>query len=83
MSKKTSTSSRKIPATKAKAKVAQTVSTPVRYSAIPKAVTAAPAKPVVTSELIAIKAFELFAAGRSGSEMDHWLAAEAELKSAA
>ena len=84
MSKKI-TPSRKIPAAKAKAKVATpaaVVSSPVRYTAIPK-VAAPVAKAEVTSEMIARKAFELFATGRGGSELDHWFAAEAELRTAA
>jgi hypothetical protein len=86
MPKKITTPSKKVPAAKAKVtKVAApeaTVSTPVRYTAIPKAV-APVAQVQVTSEMIARKAFELFAAGRGGSELDHWFAAEAELRTAA
>ena len=73
---------KKVSVTKAK-KATAAVSTPVRYSALPKLTTAAAAKPTVTADQIAAKAFELFAAGRPGGEVDHWLAAEAELKQAA
>ncbi len=71
--------------TTAKSKVAASpaapISSPVRYSAIPKSVAAA--KPAVTAEMIARKAFELYAGGRPGGEVDHWLAAESELRTAA
>ena len=74
----------KTPAAKSKvAAKTKTVSSPVRYTAIPKAVAAPAARREITSEMIARKAFELYAAGRDGGEMDHWLAAEAELRIAA
>ena len=81
MSKKTT----KTPAAKTKvAAKAKPLSSPVRYSAIPKAVIAAPAVKVeVTADMIATRAFELYAAGREGGQLDHWLAAEAELRVAA
>jgi hypothetical protein len=72
----------KKPATTKVKKTAVVASTPVRYSALPKLTTPA-AKVVVTDDMIARKAFELFAAGRGGSELDHWFAAEAELRQAA
>ena len=81
MSKKITPVTKKVTAPKAK-KVAVVETTPVRYSALPK-LTAPAAKIAVTNDMIARKAFELFAAGRAGSEMDHWLAAEAELRTAA
>ncbi len=57
-------------------------STPVRNSAIPKVKPIA--KPMeITSELIAKKAFEIFASGKGGSELDNWFAAERELRQAA
>ena len=74
---KTTTKKKSAPA---KAKVTKATTTPVRYSALPK-LTIAP-RAEVTADQIATKAYELFAAGRPGSEMDHWLAAEAELKAA-
>jgi len=87
MPRKITTPSKKVASPKAKVSkvpvaTEAAVSTPVRYTAIPKA--EAVAAPVaVTSEMIARKAFELFAAGRGGSELDHWFAAEAELRTAA
>ena len=58
---------------------AKTVSTPVRNTAIPKK--AAVAKKLeITSEQIAIKAFEIHASGNGGSELDNWFAAERELR---
>jgi hypothetical protein len=67
-------------------KPAKTVSTPVRNSAIPKSITKATTarKPVeISNELIARKAYEIFASGKGGSELDNWFAAERELKRAA
>ncbi len=81
MSKKTTTKSTPKPKV-AKGKPSAAVHSPVRYSALPKLVVAA-AKAEVTPERIAAKAFELYAAGRDGGEVDHWLAAEAELRQAA
>ena len=81
MSKKTTTKSTPKPKV-AKPTTAAAVSSPVRYSALPKLVAPA-AKAEITAERIAAKAFELYAAGRAGGEMDHWLAAEAELRQAA
>ena len=87
MSKKIPASKKPAPvkAKKSVAKVEAPVSTPVRYSALPKLTIATPAaaKPQVTFEQIATKAYELFAAGRGDSELGNWLAAEAELKAAA
>ncbi len=60
--------------------VAKTVSTPVRNTPIPKAVTAGPKKLEITSEQIARKAFEIYASGNGGSELDNWFAAERELR---
>jgi hypothetical protein len=56
------------------------VSTPVRHSAIPKAASAAIARPVITHELIAKRAFEISCGPNCGSEMDNWLRAERELR---
>ncbi len=72
----------KKPATAKGTKKAVVASTPVRYSALPK-LTAPAAKVAVTDDMIARKAFELYAAGIGGSEQDHWFAAEAELRTAA
>lgn len=54
-------------------------STPVRHTAIPKAVPAAVAKPAITHEMIATRAFEISCGPTCGSEMDNWLRAEREL----
>ena len=72
----------KKPAAAAPVKAAKpVVSTPVRHSAIPKAVPAAiAAKPAVTHELIARRAFEISCGPTCGSEMDNWLRAERELR---
>jgi hypothetical protein len=61
-----------------------TVSTPVRNSAIPKLTPVVSRKPLeITTEVIARKAFEIFASGQGGSELDNWFAAERELRQAA
>jgi hypothetical protein len=52
-------------------------STPVRHTAIPKASPAA--KPAITHEMIATRAFEISCGPTRGSEMDNWLRAEREL----
>ena len=60
-------------------------STPVRNTAIPKIaapkVTAAAAK-VITHDLIATRAYEIFRSGNGGSDLDNWFAAERELRGA-
>ena len=75
MAKKITTSAGKTVAAPAK-----TVSTPVRNSAIPKVV---PAKksPAITSDLIAVRAYEIHLSGTGGSESDNWFRAERELRS--
>ena len=84
MVKKTAASKKVIVKGKTAKVAVEAVTTPVRYSALPKLVAVAPAaKADVTADRIATKAFELFAAGRAGGEVDHWLAAEAELRAAA
>jgi hypothetical protein len=56
-------------------------STPVRNSAIPKAVKASPAgNGAPSQEQIAKRAFELYASGVAGSQTDHWFQAERELR---
>ena len=54
-------------------------STPVRHTAIPKAASLAAAKPAITHEMIARRAFEISCGPTCGSEMDNWLRAEREL----
>jgi hypothetical protein len=57
------------------------VSTPVRNTPIPKvAAAAAPVARQVTREQIAVRAFEIFASGKGGSESDNWHRAERELR---
>jgi hypothetical protein len=51
-------------------------STPVRNSAIPKT----PARPTLTHDLIARRAYEIYASGSGGSQEDNWLRAEYELR---
>jgi hypothetical protein len=72
----------KRPAAKSIAKpVEKTVSTPVRNTAIPKvAAVAAPAKKPITHEMIAIRAFEIYASGQGGNETENWVRAERELR---
>jgi hypothetical protein len=57
------------------------VSTAVRNSPIPKPKAVA-ARPIVeiTSERIACRAFEIYASGKGGSEVDNWFQAERELR---
>lgn len=52
-------------------------STPVRNTAIPRP---AGAKPVVTHEMIARRAYEIAMSGFGGSEFDNWIRAETELR---
>ena len=79
---KKSTSSKKTEPAVSKKPVAKTVSTPVRNSVIPKAAPATARKPIleITNEMVAKRAFEIFASGRGGSETDNWFAAERELR---
>jgi hypothetical protein len=61
-----------------------TVSTPVRNTAIPKTIAPVARKAIeISPDLIARKAFEIFASGNGGSELDNWFAAERELRQAA
>jgi hypothetical protein len=53
-------------------------STPVRHTAIPKGTP--PARPVITHEMIAKRAFEISCGPHCGSEMDNWFRAERELR---
>lgn len=52
--------------------------TPVRNTPIPKGAT--PVRKEVTHEMISLRAYSIFIAGQGGSEVDHWLRAERELK---
>jgi hypothetical protein len=49
-----------------------------RNSPVPKA---APAKREISQEMIAKRAYEIFATGRGGSQDDNWHRAERELRS--
>ena len=60
-----------------------TVSTPVRNSAVPprQAAPAAPAaRKEITQEQIAIRAYEISRSGTGGSQEDNWFRAERELR---
>ncbi len=52
---------------------------PARNTPIPKAAPAA--KRTLTHEAIAKRAYEIFASGKGGSQVENWLRAESELKS--
>ncbi len=60
------------------------VSSPVRNTPIPRAQAPvpAPAKKQITREMIAKRAYEIWQSGKGGSEMENWLRAERELRSA-
>jgi len=73
MARKTSTSK------PAKSSPTRKVS-PVRNSAVPKAAPAAKAKPVLTHEMIALRAHCIAHSGSGGSDFDNWIRAEAELR---
>jgi len=58
-------------------------STPVRNTPIPKPVAIAapaPAKKVITQDMIAVRAFEISQSSLCGSEQDNWFRAEQELR---
>jgi hypothetical protein len=72
----------------AKPAAAPVATTPVRNSPVPKAAKPAtapapvvPAKREVTQADIAKRAYEIWASGQGGSEMENWLRAERELRS--
>ena len=58
---------------------AQQQSRPAATPQSAKPAPAAPAKPV-TQELIARRAYEIWASGQGGSEMENWVRAERELR---
>ncbi len=58
------------------------VKTAVRNSPIPKPVVSTKRNDI-TGDAIARKAFEIFASGKGGSELDNWFQAERELRTAA
>jgi hypothetical protein len=63
-----STASRKVPAP----------TTVTRNTPVPRPMPAA--KPPVTHEMIAKRAYEIYRSPRSGSQVENWLRAERELK---
>ena len=66
----------------APAAAAVTTSTPVRNTPVPKGAVRQAAKKEVTYGDIAQRAYEIWASGQGGSEMDNWLRAERELRGA-
>ncbi|HEY8666224.1 MAG TPA: DUF2934 domain-containing protein [Tepidisphaeraceae bacterium] len=58
--------------------VTAVTSTPVRNSAVPK--TQPTARKDISREMIARRAFEIFASGKGGSQDDNWHRAERELR---
>jgi len=62
------------------AKSAPVSVTPVRNSVIPPKAVAMPARPVVSRDAIAIRAYEIWRSGKGGSEQQNWAQAERELK---
>jgi hypothetical protein len=77
-SKKPAAKSSKKPAAK---KAVATTS--VRHTAVPPTEAAIPAPMrMVTSDMIAARAYEIWSSGQGGSEMENWLRAESELRAA-
>lgn len=65
----------------APAKVAPAAkATPVRNTPIPKPAPTIATKREITHEMIAKRAYEIFASGKGGSEQDNWHRAERELR---
>jgi hypothetical protein len=64
------------------AAAAAVTSTPVRNTPLPKGAVRQAAKKEVTYGDIAQRAYEIWASGQGGSEMDNWLRAERELRGA-
>ena len=62
------------------AAAAAVTSTPVRNTPLPKGAVRQAAKKEVTYGDIAQRAYEIWASGQGGSEMDNWLRAERELR---
>jgi hypothetical protein len=54
--------------------------TAVRNSPIPKAQPITPVRREVTHQMISQRAYDIYGSGAGGSEIDHWLRAERELK---
>jgi hypothetical protein len=82
MAKKIFNSGKKASKTPAKKSESPAVSrTEVRNSPIPKVSAPAAPKTVITREMIAKRAFEIWADGSGGSETENWARAERELMS--
>jgi len=62
------------------AAAAAVTSTPVRNTPLPKGAVRQAVKKEVTYGDIAQRAYEIWASGQGGSEMDNWLRAERELR---
>lgn len=60
-----------------KSSVAKSTRTAVKNSPVPKV---ARTERVITHEMIAKRAYEIYASGTGGSETDNWYRAERELK---
>jgi hypothetical protein len=87
MASKKSTASKSSSSKKPTAKA--TASSTVRHTPLPKMeafdvpVTAPPAaRRDVTSDVIATRAYEIWASGQGGSELENWARAESELRAA-
>jgi len=55
--------------------------TPVRNTPIPKPAPTLSPRREITHEMIARRAYEIYASGKGGSEQDNWHRAERELRS--
>jgi hypothetical protein len=65
----------------AKARVAKpAAATEVRNTAVPPRSAAPAIRRELTHDMIARRAYEIYASGRGGSEMDNWCRAERELR---
>jgi len=71
MAKKSPPARKAVPASKGRAASV----TPVRNTAVPKV-----ARKEITHEMIAKRAYEIWASGTGGSEHDNWVRAERELR---
>lgn len=54
--------------------------TPVRKTTVPKTAAAVAEPRVITHEMIAQRAYEIWQSGTGGSEFDNWVRAEKELR---
>jgi hypothetical protein len=80
MAKKIFNSGKKVSKTPARKQESHVIAkTEVRNSPIPKVSSAAAPKTVITRDMIAKRAFEIWAGGTGGSESENWARAEREL----